>query len=390
MNYLNPNISYFARANFRRDGRRFGYFQHDRLLHTYITGKTGTGKSNLLTTLILQDILHNRGCAVFDVHGDLLEKILPHIPAHRTKDIIHLNTADPHMNIRYNPVRNVAPEYRSLVVGGLLDAFHKLWKSAWGVKLEHILRYILMTLISLKNATLRDILTILTDQRFREKCLCTITDPEILRFWRHEFPTYTSSSLTPIFNKVGALLAHPSIRRLFITNTNDLSLRHTMDSGKVLLINVSKGSIGADASHLISSILMTSFAHAAFSRVALIEDKRSPFHLYLDEFQNYVSPSITGMLSELRKFKVSLTLAHQYLHQLDVDIRHAILGNVGTIIAFRTGYVDAKYFASEFTPYFTSTDLIDLPNYSMYLKLMINGKPSKAFSATTIPYTEIL
>lgn len=390
MNNLNPNISYFARANFRRDGRCFGQFQEDRLLHTYIVGKTGTGKTNLLTTLILQDVLRYRGCAVFDVHGDLVGNIITHIPKNRIHDVMYVNVADPHMNFRYNPVKKVPLQYRSLAVGGLLDAFHKLWKGAWGIKLEHILRYILLTLVSRENSTMRDIISILHDPVFRAQCLKNINDPEILRFWHDEFPKYTKNDLTPIFNKIGALLVHPSIKRLFITNTDDLSLRQCMDQGKIVLIDVSKGTIGSDASHLISSFLLTSFAHAAFSRITIEESKRKPFHLFLDEFQNYVSPSITGMLSELRKFKISLTLAHQYVHQLDADIRKAVMGNAGTIIAFRLGQADAKYFASEFTPVFKATHFTNLANYEVYLKLMINGRPSKPFSAVTIPYKEIL
>jgi type IV secretory pathway VirB4 component len=391
MSYLSPNISYFARANFRNDGRRFGMFQHDRMMHTVISGKTGTGKTNLLTTLILQDVVHGRGCVVFDVHGDLIQTILKHVPENRVKDVIHVNVTDPHMNYCYNPVRKVPAQYSSLVVGGLLDAFQKLWKSAWGVKLEHILRFVLLTLVQQDNATLSDILNVLHNSEYRSRCLANITDVEILRFWNDEFPKYSAKSdLTPIFNKVGALLAHSSVKRLFVSNTNNLSLRKCMDERNIVLIDVSKGTIGADASHLISSILLTSFAHAAFSRVSIQEDERVPCHLFLDEFQNYMSPSISGMLSELRKFKVSMTLAHQHMHQLDPDIRNAVIGNVGTHIAFRVGNTDAKYFTSEFTPIFKTVDLINLPNYDIYLKLMINGRPSQPFSATTIPYTEIL
>jgi hypothetical protein len=277
-----------------------------------------------------------------------------------------------------------------LVVGGLLDAFEKLWRGAWGVKLEHILRYILLTLVSISQSDLSDIPRIIHDKEFRESCIQHIENQEILRFWKSEFPKYSKNDLVPILNKVGGFLAHPAVKRFLITNPKDISLRYCMDSSKILLIDISKGRIGVDASHLIGSILLTSFANAAFTRIDTDEQNRVPFHIFLDEFQNYTSPSISGMLSELRKFKVSLTLAHQYLHQLDVEIKNAVLGNVGTIIAFRTGQADAKYLAQEFKPVFQTSDFTSLENYDIYLKLMIWGKPSKPFSATTLPFQDIL
>tara|TARA_R110002072_G_scaffold302796_1_gene488819 strand:- start:8509 stop:9681 length:1173 start_codon:yes stop_codon:yes gene_type:complete len=390
MIFWNPEISYFAKTNFRTDGKVFGIFQKDRLMHTYILGKTGAGKTNLLTTLILQDILHGRGCAVFDVHGDLLNNILNNIPEDRVKDVLHLDIANPYLAYRYNPLRKVSEEKKSLVVGGLLDAFHKLWRGAWGVKLEHILRYILLTLLSLPKSDLSDIPRIIHDSNFRERCMSMVDNEEILRFWKSEFPKYTKNDIVPILNKVGAFLAHPSIKRFLITNKKDISLRQCIDQSKILLIDISKGRIGVDASHLIGSILITSFANASFTRIDTEETKRVPFHIFLDEFQNYTSPSISGILSELRKFKISLTLANQYLFQLDTDIKNAVLGNVGTIISFRTGQADAKYLAQEFYPIFETSDFTSLENYEIYLKLMISGKPSRPFSATTIPYSNIL
>lgn len=388
--FSNPDISYFAKTNFRSDGKRFGIRQSDRLMHTYILGKTGSGKTNLLTTLILQDILHNRGCCVFDVHGDLLKNIQSHIPRHRIRDVILLDIADPFHEYRYNPLRKVSAEKRSLVVAGLLDSFQKLWRSAWGVKLEHILRYILLTLLSIPKADLSDIARIIHDKEFRESVLGDIDSEEIQTFWKNEFPKYTKNDIIPILNKVGAFLAHPALKRFLITNPKDISLRQVMDTSKVVLIDLSKGRLGKDAAHLVGSILITSFAHASFSRIDTEENKRIPFHIFLDEFHNYTTPTITGMLSELRKFKVSLTLANQYINQLDADIKNAVLGNVGTIISFRLGQQDAKYMAQAFHPEFAQTDFTHLENYSIYLSLMIAGRPSKPFSADTIPYVDIL
>jgi hypothetical protein len=390
MQFWNSYISYFAQTNFRNNGKLFGIFQKDRMMHLYILGKTGTGKTNLLTTLILQDIIHGRGCAVFDVHGDLLKNILNHIPQKRIQDVVHLDISNQFMNYRYNPLRKVSEEKKSLVVGGLLDAFKKLWKGAWGIKLEHILRYILLTLLAQPKSHLGEIPKIIHDSSFREQCLANVKNKEIISFWKNEFPKYSKNDLIPILNKVGAFLAHPSVKRFLITNTKDISLRQCIDQSKIVLIDISKGKIGIDASHLIGSILITSFANAAFTRIDTEEEKRVPFHIFLDEFQNYTSPSISGILSELRKFKVSLTLANQYLYQIDTDIKNAVLGNIGTLIAFRTGQQDAKYLVQEFYPTFQVSDFTSLENFDIYLKLMISGKPSKPFSATTIPYQNIL
>lgn len=388
--FRNPNISYFARTNFRSEGKLFGIFQHDRILHSYVVGKTGAGKTNLLATLILQDINENRGCCIFDVHGDLLQTIKTNIPQERRTDVVDLNVADPAMPFRYNPLRRVSPEKRSLVTAGLLDTFHKLWRSAWGAKLEHILRYIILTLLSIPKATLADIPRIIHDEAFRNTCLTHIDSKELHNFWLQEFPKYIKNDVVPILNKVGGFLAHPALKRFLITNPTDISLRHCMDTGKIVLVDISKGKLGSDAANLVGSLLITAFAHGAFSRIDTVEEDRRPFHIFLDEFQNYTTPSITGMLSELRKFGVSLTLANQYLYQLDVDIRNAVLGNVGTLITFRLGQQDARYFAQEFHGTFESSDFTHLPNYSIYLKLMIQGKPSIPFSADTIPFTEIM
>ena len=294
------------------------------------------------------------------------------------------------MNYRYNPLKRVSEEKKSLVVGGLLDAFKKLWKGAWGVKLEHILRYILLTLLAQPKSDLSDIPRIIHDGTFRNLCLQYVQNKEISNFWENEFPKYSKNDLIPILNKIGAFLAHPSIKRFLITNTKGVSLRASMEQSKIILIDISKGKIGIDASHLIGSILITSFANASFTRIDTPEKDRIPFHIFLDEFQNYTTPSISGILSELRKFKVSLTLANQYLYQLDSDIKNAVLGNIGTLISFRTGQQDAKYLAQEFHPIFKSSDFTNLENYDIYVKLMISGKPSRPFSATTIPFHEVL
>ena len=389
-NSKNKNVSYFAKTNFREIGILFGIYQKDRLLHTYILGKTGVGKTNILTTLIMQDIMHGRGVCVFDVHGDLLNTLSKYIPFKRSKDVIHLDIPNPQLAYRYNPLKRVSYEKRSLVASGILDTFKKLWKGAWGVKLEHILRYILLTLLDQEQATFSDIPRIIHDENYREQCIENIINKDVRSFWENEFDKYSKNDLIPILNKVGAFLAHPSIKRFLIENKKEISLRHIIDTNKILFVNLNKGDLGLDTSHIIGSLLLNSLMNASFSRIDTPENLRKPFHLVLDEFQNYTTLSIASMLSELRKFKVSLTLAHQYLHQLDIDIRNAVLGNVGTIISFRVGQTDAKYLAQVFTPEFNTYDLTNLENYDIYLKLMINGKPSKGFSATCMYYKDVL
>jgi len=386
---LNKEISYFAKSNFRTTHTTFGIWQKDRLLHTYIIGKTGVGKSNLLATFILQDIYHGRGLALFDVHGDLLQTILKHIPKERQKDIVYLNITDPELIYRYNPLRRVSIEKRSLVASGILETFQKLWKGAWGVKLEHILRYVILTLLDQPQAYMNDIIRILNDSNYRNACMRNVRANEITDFWQHEFPKFTKNDLIPVLNKVGAFLVHPASKRFLVDNKKDISMRACMDTSKIVLINISKGSIGNDVAKLIGSLLLNAIAFSAFSRSDQSEDERVPFHVFLDEFHNYTNPSLVTMLSELRKYKVSLTMAHQYLNQLDADIRNAVLGNVGTIISFRLGQHDAKYLENECRPIFESSDFTNLENYEIYLKLMINGKPSKAFSAITFPFTWI-
>jgi type IV secretory pathway TraG/TraD family ATPase VirD4 len=386
----NKNISYFARTNFRRNGQLFGIWQEDRLLHMIILGKTGTGKTNLMTALILQDIRHHRGVCVFDVHGDLAKSIIDHIPNDRKKDLVYLDIADPNLKYRYNPLKRVAPEKHSLVASSLLESFQKLWTGAWGVKLEHILRYIILTLLSQPQANISDIHRIIHDTGYQKQCLANVQNPSVKKFWESEFSKYSKNDIVPILNKVGAFLAHPAIRRFLIENPEELSLRRCMDEGKIVVVDISKGKLGSDVSNIIGSFLLNAIMNAGFSRIDTPEERRRSFHLFLDEFHNYTTFSIVNMLSEIRKWKLSLTMANQYLHQLDVDVKNAVLGNVGTIICFRLGQADAKHMAQEFHPIFQVSDFVNLQNYDIYLKLMIDGKPSRPFSATTETFSYIL
>lgn len=366
----------------------FGIKQADRLSHMYVIGKTGVGKTTLLEILIRQDIAAGRGCALVDPHGDLVERIAATIPEHRAADTIYFNVPDPTQPFGYNPLLHVSPGLRSLVASGLIDVFKKMWADAWGVRMEHILRNALLALLDQPKAALPDILSLLRRKEFRMKVLANVENEQVKSFWRDEFPKYSfrnqADGIAPIQNKVGAFLADPKLRRIVVPENGGLRLREIMDQGKVLLVNLSQGKIGTDSASLFGALLVTALGSAAFSRAYQDEASRRPFFLYVDEFQTFTTLALANMLSELRKFGVGMVMAHQYLQQLDPDIAHAVLGNAGTLIAFRLGAYDAALIAREFEPVFAPVDLLNLPNHNIFLKLMIDGMPSKPFSATTL------
>jgi hypothetical protein len=297
--------------------------------------------------------------------------------------LIYFNIPDSNLNLKYNPFKKVNPEKRSLVASGILDVFAKLWDSAWGVKLEHILRFTILTLLDQPSATIADIPEILLNKDFRKEACRYVKSESVKKFWKREFTEYNKYDLLPVLNKVGGMLVHPVIRRVLIENTEEVSLRKAMDEKKIVLVNLSKGHVGADVAHILGALFITSIASASFSRVDTEEENRIPFMVYIDEFHNFTTLSLVNMFSELRKFKVGLTLAHQYMAQLDDKIKSAVLGNVGTVISFRVGTEDASQMAKEMYPEFDVEDFINLPNYKIYLKLMIDGKPSRPFSAFT-------
>lgn len=381
---INPNISYFASTNFRNQGKVFGIKQHDRLLHMYLLGQTGVGKSTMIKTLITQDITHGRGCVLLEPHGDLVLQVLQNIPAPEQHRLIYFDATDINCNFGYNPLRKVSFEKRALVVSGILDILKKLWEDAWGIKLEHILRYTLLALLDQPQTNFGNILDMLLDKGYRSSAMKHIESESVKEFWLKEFPKYMPYDLMPIYNKVGAFLGYPVVRRILIENTECISLRTVMDKGQILLVNLSKGHLGSDVSHILGALLVTTITSSAFSRVDTPEENRKPFFVYLDEFHNYTTLSLVNMLSELRKFKIGMVLAHQYTKQLEPEILHAIIGNVGTKVIFRVGHHDASVWAKEMKPTFADTDFMQLPNRSIYLTLMIDGVPSRSFSAVTI------
>ena len=383
----NP-VTYFARTWYRTTRTPFGIKRNDRLSHIYVIGKTGTGKSTLLETLLRQDAVRGEGFVLLDPHGDLVERVHAGMPENRKKDVVYLNVSDPLQPYGYNPLKRVVPEKRPLAASGLLDVFKKMWSDAWGVRMEHIFRNALLALLDQPSATLPDLLRLMTDKHFRKRAIANTGNPQVRSFWEREYEHYSirmrADGIAPIQNKVGAFLADPTLYRILVEERKAISVRRIMDEGQMLLVNLAKGQLGEDTSGLLGGLLVTTIGLAAFSRADIPEERRRPFFLYVDEFQNFTTLSFATMASELRKFRVGLILAHQYLHQLEHDIQHAVIGNAGTLICFRLGAKDASFLGREFQPVFDGVDLLNLPNHRIYLKLMIDGEPSKPFSAITI------
>ena len=382
-------IAFFAKTNFRNQERPFGIKTDDRRRHMYLIGKTGMGKTNLLENLVIQDIQKGHGVAYIDPHGDTAEKLLKAIPADRINDVIYFNPADQDFPIAFNVMEKVNEEYRHLVSSGLIGVFKKIWADSWGPRLEYILRNAILALLEYPGSTLLGVTRILVDKSYRDRVVEKITDPVIRSFWVDEFPKWNDRVLqeviSPIQNKVGQFLSSSLIRNIVGQTISSFDIREIMDSKKILIMNLSKGRIGEDNSALLGAMMITKIQLAAMGRVDIPEETRNDFYLYVDEFQNFATESFANILSEARKYHLNLILANQYVEQIDEKVRNAIFGNAGTIVAFRVGAMDAEFLEKEFEPVFMLNDLVNLPKYHIYLKLMIDGISGDAFSAVTLP-----
>jgi hypothetical protein len=395
MNEIDKNdnpITPFALTDYRDIQNRFGIKEKNRRGHMYIVGKTGTGKSTLIENMAISDIRSGNGLALTDPHGDMAEDILNFIPKRRIKDVIYFNPGDLAYPIAFNPLEKVPKDLHHLVASGIIATFKKIWSEFWGPRLEHILRHSLLSLLECPNSTLLELPKLLTDKDFRKNVLTYVTHPQAREFWFSEFDKYSawlrSEAISPILNKIGQFLISIPLRNIVGQIENTFDLRKVMDERKILIVNLAKGKIGEDNCALLGAMIVTKIQLAALSRSDLPENKRKPFYLYVDEIHNFLTLSFADILSEARKYGLNLVLAHQYIDQLDEKIRTAIFGNIGTFISFRVGAEDAKYLAKEFLPVFNEPDLINLPNYHIYLKLMIDGVTSQPFSAITLPPVE--
>jgi len=385
---MQADVSYFGQTNHRNARLVFGIKQPDRLSHMYVIGKTGVGKSTLLGDLACRDAEEGRGFALVDPHGDLAEQLAKRVRAMAPDRLVYLDAANPLQPFGFNTLRRVRDDKIPLAVSGMLETFRKIWPDAWGVRMEHVLRNSLHALLERDGSSLPDVLRLYTDEAFRKSIVPHIRNEVVRRFWRDEFehypPRLKADACAPIQNKMGALLSDPTLYRILVRPNMDLRFRQLMDEGKILIVNVSKGRLGQDSALLLGSLLVSRMGLAAFSRADSTTDDRRPYFLYLDEFHNFTTLMLANMMAELRKYGVGLVLAHQYIHQLTPDIQHAVLGNAGTVLSFRIGPEDAAFLAAEFQPRFGILDLLNLPNRSFYLKLMIDGAPSLPFSATTL------
>src|SRR3989339_149561 len=372
-----------------KQGQRFGIKLDDRRRHMYLIGKTGMGKSTTMENMIIQDIIAGRGIAVVDPHGDLVEKVVKFIPANRINDVIYFNPADLHYPIAFNILENVSFEYKNLISNGLVGVFKKIWADSWGPRLEYILINSILALLENPGTTLLGVTRILVDARYRKKIIKGVKDPMVRSFWVNEFNNYSekfrNEAIAPIQNKVGQFLSSELIRNIVGQTKSTIDMRDIMDSRKILFMNLSKGRIGEENSALLGAMMITKIQLAAMSRVDVPEEERKDFYLYVDEFQNFSTESFANILSEARKYRLNLIIAHQYIEQVEENVQAAVFGNVGTLVVFRVGAADAEFLEKEFFPTFTQEDLVNLSKFEIYIKLMIDGVTSEAFSARTLP-----
>jgi len=383
------DINFFATTTFRNQKKKFGIKIDDRRRHFYIVGKTGTGKTTLLKNMAVQDIKDGHGVCFIDPHGEQAEELLDFIPEERVKDVIYFNPADIEHPIAFDVMEDVAVESRHLVASGLMGVFKKIWPDVWSARMEYILSNSILALLEHPDSTLLGINRLLSDSAYRKKVVEGLTDPVVKAFWTQEFARYTQryevEATAAIQNKIGQFISSPLIRNIIGQVRTSFDIREVMDSSKILILNLSKGKIGEDSSRLLGGLLITKLQLAAMSRVDMPEEERKDFFMYVDEFQNFATESFVNVLSEARKYRLSLILAHQYITQMEETVRDAVFGNVGTIVSFRVGAEDAEYLEKEFIPEIVAEDLVNLPKYFIYLKLMIDGVAGRPFSAQTLP-----
>lgn len=383
------NTIFFAKTNSRGEERVFGIKPDDRRRHMYVMGKTGMGKTNLLETMAIQDIRNGHGVAYIDPHGDTAEKLLAAIPTRRMNDVIYFNPPDLERPIGFNVMEVGDPDTKHLIASGIVGVFHKLWANSWGVRLENTLRHAVLSLLAYPDTTLLGVLKILMDEKYRKTVIKNEKDPIIRMFWEKQFEEYSdrfrAEVIEPVQNKVSQFSTNPLIRNIIGQSKSAFDVRDVMDNGKILIMNLAKGRMGEDNTALLGALLITKIQLAGMARADTPEHKRKDFYLYVDEFQNFATESFATILSEARKYRLNLILAHQYIEQLDEQVQSAVFGNVGTLVMFQMGARDAEVLEKEVRPTLTAYDLVNLPRYHVYLRLMVDGIATEPFSAVTLP-----
>ena len=382
-------INFFGRAVFKNRDLIFGIKDIDRRRHLWAIGKTGTGKSTLIANMAIDDMKKGRGMAIIDPHGDLSDILLKYVPASRMNDVIYFNPIDRDRPVRLNVLEVKDPAQRELIVSGIVAIFNKLYGHSWGPRLEYILRNTLLALSEIPGMTLVDVPKLLTDRAFRQDAMTKLKDPVIKRYFENEFDKMPEKmlqeSIAPILNKVGQFVSSPMIRAIIERPQSSIDMEEVMNDGKILIANLSQGKLGEDNAALIGAMLITKFQLAAMNRVDRAESERRDFYLYVDEFQNFATTSFIKILSEARKYKLNLTMANQYMAQIPIEVQKAILGNAGSIISFTIGADDARIIMKEFGEVFTDKDLVNLENYQIAVRLMVDAMSGRAFVARTLP-----
>jgi len=385
-------VTYFAETDSRHNRNKFGIKTDDRSKHVYVIGKTGMGKSTLLENMAIQDIANGNGLAFIDPHGGTAERLLEYIPKERINDVLYFAPFDTEYPVSFNIMEDVGVNKRHLVVNGLMTVFEKIWEDAWSARMAYILQNTLLALLEYPGATLLAVNRMYTDKEFRNKVVANVTDVSVKSFWIDEYAKYTdryTQEATPaIQNKIGQFAGNPLIRNIIGQSKSSFDLREIMDKKKIMIVNLSKGRVGEGNARLLGSMLITKLYLAAMSRSdekASVLAELPQFYLFVDEFQSFADRSFSDILSEARKYKLNLTMAHQYIEQMDEEVREAVFGNVGTMIVFRVGAYDADVLEKEFAPTITAEDLVNLGLRQIYLKLMIDSVTSSPFSATTMP-----
>jgi hypothetical protein len=390
-------VTYIGKIDYRNKQLTFGIRANDRTKHTYIIGKSGMGKSVLIENLVIQDINNGEGVFVIDPHGSLAEKLLDHIPESRIKDVVYFAPFDGEYPMGLNMLEKVSTEKRYLLANGMMSAFKKIFtdgegKGTFSARMEYVLNNVILALLENEGQTLLGVNRMLFDKEYRKFIVSNVTDPTVKDFWVNEYANYTDKTaqeLAPsIQNKIGQFVSNPLIRNIIGQKKTSFDARKMMDEKKIFIVNLSKGKVGEGNANLLGSLLITKIYLAAMSRADVdlsVQEKLPPCYFYVDEFQNFANESFASILSEARKYKLALTVAHQYIEQMTDDVKAAVFGNVGTMITFRVGATDAEVFEKEFAPYFILDDFVNLSAYQIYIRLMIDGQGSKPFSAKTLP-----
>jgi hypothetical protein len=386
---IKKEINVFAQTTYKNANVKYGLWRPDRRRHMYVIGKTGTGKSTLLSNMAINDLKNNEGLCVIDPHGDLVETLLDYIPAHRINDVVYFNPADIDRTVQINLFEGKNVEHRELIASGIISVFQKLYGYSWGPRLEYILRNALLTLLKSPGARLSDVLELLVNAKFRAKYVENLDDPILKSFWVQEFDKMQerlrTEAIAPILNKVGQFVSSPLVRNVVNARESSFDIEDIMDQGKILLVNLSQGRLGEDNATLLGAMLITKIQIAAMARVHIPEEQRRDFYLYVDEFQNFATESFNKILSEARKYRLNLTLANQYIAQIPEEVQKAIFGNCGTIISFVMGADDAAAFEKEFGGKYTATDLVSLGKHQIVNKITIDNVISLPFPAHTLP-----